>query len=336
MSEVYFPLATVAGTFLVLIPALTLMSRAALTLSRRRTASWARFGSETTYAWLVGPTLLPVMWVVSSALHQSEPTRSLDSCLIDHVQASTCLDTLLLLGAMLAGLGITVALRLWREWPRHERRQLGEGHELTRRIARIAHADPHLRSLRIVVVDRASEPVVTCGILRPLVLVDARFVRGADPQLLRAALLHERAHIAGLDTFRCFLARLCLTINPVGSLLTADFERWRSAREAMCDGEAVQRGGEPLALAEGIVRAARFRRGDLAPQVAGLCGHDAAALKLRIALLLDGPPAPVRTLGHFFLAVGLLGVLITPHGADTGLLEHFHFAVERMLHVPTS
>jgi beta-lactamase regulating signal transducer with metallopeptidase domain len=336
MSEVIFPLATVAGTFLVLVPVLTLASRAALALSRRRCASWARFGSETNYAWLVGPTLLPVIWVTSSALHHSEPTRSLGACLIDHVQGTTCVDTLLLIGAMFAGLLLTVVFRLWREWPRTALRRLGNAHELSRRVNEITRGDPHLRSLRVAVVQHATEPVVTVGLLRPLVLIDACFVRGADPQILRAALLHERAHIAGLDTFRCFVARLCLSLNPAGALLVADFERWRSAREAMCDGEAVERGGEPLALAEGILRAARFRCGDLPLHAVSLCGHDAAALKLRIALLLEGPPPPVRSLGHAFLALGIVGVLAIPHLGDIGLLEQFHFAVERLFHGPTS
>ncbi|CAN0447766.1 unnamed protein product, partial [Laminaria digitata] len=124
----------------------------------------------------------------------------------------------------------------------------------------------------------------------------------------------------------------CLSVNPAGVLLASDFERWRSAREAACDGEAVHRGGKPLALAEGIVRAARFRCGGLSPHGAALCGQNRAALKLRLALLLAGPPTPVRTFGHVVLFVGVFAALAVPHIESLGALEHFHFEVERLLH----
>ncbi len=332
MDELFFPLAAVAATFLVLIPVLTLASRAALALSRRRAASWASFGSEATFAWLVAPTLLPVLWLTSSALHQSEPARTSESCFFEHVEATTCFDTLLLLGLLVVGMAATVAARLWREWPRAKLRPLAREHDLVRRILDVAERDIHLRTLRIVVVRESTEPIYTLGLLRPVVVIDACFVRDSDSQVLHAALLHEHAHIAGRDTLRSFLARLCLAANPAGALLAPDFERWRAAREAVCDSEAVYHGGEPLALAEGIVRAAKFRCVGLASHGAALCGHGGATLKLRLALLLDGPPAPVRTTGHIVLAAGVFAALTVPHIESLGLLEHFHFEVERLLH----
>lgn len=332
MDELLFPLAAVATTFFLLIPLLTLVSRAALGSRRRRAASWASFGSEAIFAWLVAPTLLPVLWLTSSALHQSEPMRTAESCLIDHVEATTCTDTLLLLGLLLVGMAATVGLRLWREWPRAALHPLPDQHELVDRVMRIVEGDVHLRGLRIAVVRDSTEPIYTFGLIRPTIVIDASFIRDGDPEVLHAALLHEHAHVAGFDTLRSFIVRLCLTANPAGALLMHDFERWRSAREAVCDGEAVHRGGEPLALAEGIVRAAKFRCGGLAPHGAALCGHSGAALKLRLALLLNGPPAPVRTHGHVVLAVVVFAALAVPHIDSLGLLEHFHFEVERLLH----
>jgi beta-lactamase regulating signal transducer with metallopeptidase domain len=331
MDELLFPLAAVATTFFLLIPLLTLVSRAALSFTRTRTSSWASFGSEVTFAWLVAPTILPVLWLTSSALHQSEPMRTAESCFIDHVEATTCIDTLMLLGLMIVGIAASVGIRLWRERPQVVLHQLGSDHELVRRLDHVIRDDAHLSALRVVVVRESAEPIYTLGLLRPIVVVDACFIRDADSQMLRAALLHEHAHIAGFDTLRSFIVRLCLGANPAGSLLAADFERWRNAREAVCDGEAVHRGGEPLALAEGILKAARFRCGGLVPGAA-LCGHNGAALKLRLALLLQGPPAPVRTIGHVVLAAGVFAALTVPHIDGLGLLEHFHFEVERLLH----
>lgn len=330
MDELLFPLAAVAATFLVLIPALTLVSRGVLAVSRRRTSSWPRFGSEATYAWLVAPTLLPILWLTSSAVHLSEPMRTAESCLISHSVATACLDSLVLLGVLVAGITALIGFRLWREWPRQSLVHLPNHHELVRRVTSIAQADPHLRKLRIVVACKSAHSVSAFGLLRPVVVLDACFVRQADREMLRAALLHEHAHIAGFDTLRGFVARLCLSANPVGWLLAPDLERWRNAREAVCDGEAVHRGGEPLALAEGLVRAARLRCGQLAPHSVALCGHSAATLKLRLALLLQGPPSPVRTLGHVALLVGVLAALSVPHVESLGLLDHFHFQVEHL------
>jgi len=331
MDEFVFPLAAVATTFFLVIPLLTLVSRGVLSFVRQRTSSWASFGSEVTFACIVAPTLLPVLWLTSSALHQSEPMQTVESCLIDHVEATTCTDTLLLLGLLIVGVATSVGIRLWRERPQVVLHRLPSDHELVRRVGRIIRDDAHLRALRVVVVRESAEPIYTLGLLRPIVVVDACFIREADEQMLRAALLHEHAHIAGFDTLRSFVVRLCLGANPAGSLLAADLERWRNAREAVCDGEAVHRGGEPLALAEGILRAARFRCGGLVPGAA-LCGHSGAALKLRLALLMQGPPAPVRTIGHIVLAVGVFAALTVPHIDSLGLLEHFHFEVERLLH----
>lgn len=330
MDEILFPLAAVAATFCLVIPLFTLVSSGVLSLIRRRTSSWASFGSEATFAWLVAPTLLPVLWLTSSALHQIEPMRTTETC-FNHVETTACVDALMLFGLMLVGVAASVGIQLWRERPQVVLRRLEGDHELVQRVGRIIRDDAHLSMLRIVIVCASTEPIYTLGLIRPIVVVDACFIREADEQMLRAALLHEHAHITGFDTLRSFIVRLCLGANPVGSLLAADFERWRNAREAVCDSEAVHRGGEPLALAEGILRAARFRCGGLVTGAA-LCGHSSAALRLRLALLMHGPPAPVRTLGHAVLAVGVFVALTVPHIESLGLLEHFHFEVERLLH----
>jgi beta-lactamase regulating signal transducer with metallopeptidase domain len=331
MDELLFPLAAVGLTFLVLIPALTLVSRAVLALKRRRLRTWPSFGTEATYAWLVMPTVLPVMWLTSSALHQSEPSRSVESCLIDHVQATGCLDAVMLLSLMVSGVTFSFVVRAWRERPRLNLDIVSSNHPEALRVASIVSGEKRLRTLLVQVAKAAPAPVFTVGWLRPRTIVDASFVRDADDAMLRAALLHELAHAAAYDTLRNFVLRLCLSVNPLGRLLTPDIERWQQAREAQCDSEAVHLGGEPLALAEGIVRAARFRcDGDAS--LAMLCGHGVAALKLRIALLLDGPPDPVRTLGHIVLGAAVLTAVVIPHLHSAGVLEHFHFEVERLLH----
>jgi Zn-dependent protease with chaperone function len=333
VAELVFPIAAVAFTFLVLVPLLALLSRAVLSRRRRLATTWSDFGSAGTFAWLVAPTFVPVAWLISAALHQLEPAPGADPCVTNHVSAEACFDVALLVTFVAIGLFAVTSWRAWRERPQLRLDRTYLLAPASRRVRELVARDPALRGLRVDVVGGAPAPVFSLDLLRPRVVVDACFVTDSDDEVLRAALLHERAHIDGRDPLRGFVARLGLALNPVGGWLAPDYERWRRAREAQCDGEAVAWGGQPLALAHGILHAARFRcAGHLPEGATALCGHDATALRLRLALLLDGPPRPRRSLGHLVLAVALIAALTTPHIDGFGLLEVFHSEVERLVH----
>lgn len=331
MAELIFPLAALVVIFFGVVPALTVISRGLLRRARR-TRSWAGFGSQSTFVLLVAPTLVPLAWLTSAALHQNERPQGV-ACLVPHVGES-CADAMLLLTGLLGALTVTMGLRAWRERPRQQVHGLAMDHPVVARVQRIVAGDPRLRRLTVIVAQGSTDPVCTLGWFWPRVIVDACFVECADDAMLRAALLHERAHVAGFDTVRDFMVRFALAFNPARRWLAPDFERWRHAREAQCDSVAVRDGGEPLALAESILRAARFEcRGRARSGVAMLCGHDTAALKLRLALLVRGPLAPALGRGQWVLATALVCVIAAPHLFSEGLLEHFHLAVERLLHV---
>lgn len=331
LAELVFPLAALAAVFFVIVPLLTVVSRAALQRARR-TRSWAGFGSQSTFALLVAPTLLPLAWLTSAALHQNEPAQQGLGCLIPHMGAA-CADAMVLLGGLLSALVVSTGLRAWRERPRLAVRAMPSTRPIAARVHDIARGDRRLRRLRVVVAQGVDDPVCTLGWFRPRVIVDACFAEVADDAMLRAALLHERAHVAGFDTVRDFVVRFALAFNPLGRWLAPDFARWRQAREAQCDSVAVRDGGEPLALAESILYAARFEcRGHARAGIARLCGHDTAALKLRLALLVHGPPAPTRGRAQFVLLLAMLSVVVAPHLDSAGLLDHLHLAVERLFH----
>lgn len=333
MTEFVFPVAAILLTLFVVIPAFTLVSAALLKLRRSRERIWARFGSELTFALLAGPTLIPVFWLFSSAAHQSEPSRALKSCIVDHVQGSNCADALFLVGAVAAALLVAACFRAQAERPRLNLRRLPERHLLQARLAGILCGNPRLEHLRIHAVTGSAEPVFTTGWLQTEIFVDACFAEAADDKMLEAALLHESAHMSSYDNLRCFVVRLALSVNPLGSLLKSDFRRWRQAREADCDSAAVHAGGEALALAQSILCAAKFRcGGPLHCGVLALCGSDVSALKLRVALLLDGPPRPKKTLGHVLLGAALLLALMGPHFEQLAYLDAFHLAVEQLIH----
>jgi len=333
VAELAFPLAAIGVTFFMVIPLLTLMSVAVLRHRRSRETIWARFGSGGTFALLVAPTAVPLLWLGSSAAHQSEPSQALESCLLDHIQGSNCADALILAGVVGLGLLAAAAFRARSEWPNLSLNRLGADHPLQLRLAEIVSQNGLLAGLRVDVVASSPEPVFTTGWLRTRCYLDACFVESSDDKMLSAALLHERAHISAYDNLRCFAVRLALAVNPLGRLLASDFARWRQAREADCDSHAVFTGGEPLALAESIIQAAKFRcAGPLQCGVAALCGTDVAALKLRVALLLDGPPRPQRTTGHLVLLTAVAAALIGPHMDALAFVDQFHLAVERLVH----
>lgn len=328
MAELVFPVAALAIVFLVAIPALTALSWLALRRARRQ-QSWSTFGGSSTFAWLTAPVALPLTWLISSAAHQSEPFRAGAACLVSH-EGAGCTDAVLLLAVTTLTVVGLVAWQSWRSRTGVALNPVPADHPLAARVEQVVGAAPAFAGVRWMVLRQAPAPVFATGVLRPRVCLDACFVATADDAMLHAALLHEVAHVRGHDNLRDLFVRGCLALNPAGRWLMADWARWQHAREAQCDLAAIRSGGEPLALAEGIVRAARM--GGVEHQcMVQLCGHQTSTLKLRLALLLTAPPAPQARRGHGFLALGLLLAAVSPHLTATGLLDIVHLAVERFI-----
>ncbi len=332
MTELVFPLAALLLTFLIVIPILTVISARVLRGRRRHAESWVEYGSDSTFALLVAPVLVPIVWLGSAALHQVEAAREVEPCFNEHGASSACVDSMLLLAALAAGVvGLVVYRLLVERSNRVTPLPAGECDQI-RRLESLRARHPRLRGLRVQVVRHGVGPVLTRGLLRPVVMLDESFMRGADDSMLVAALLHERAHVAGRDTLRGFILRLCQNLNPAWRWLSLECDHWLAAREALCDQRAVHEGGDRLALAESIMKAARFAGCDRSAQTVGLCGHDTLALKLRLNLLLGEPGSPRRSLGYVVLATALAAVVVAPHWGGAGALEHFHIGVERLLH----
>ncbi|QED28022.1 M56 family metallopeptidase [Microvenator marinus] len=329
MGELLFPIAAIFLTLLIVVVSSALSL--AVLKNKRQKGSLTGFGSETTFAWLVAPTLIPLTWLVSSAIHQIEPREFVDLCLVDH-GIEGCTDSMLLVGFLVAGIVGLVGYRLWREMPRPNYEVLDPGDLALRRVQSIISADERLRTLKVDVVHHSPEPVYTYGFLKPRVVIDACFVCHADDAMLRAALLHEHAHIKSRDTFRNFLVRLTLAISPLGKYLRREFELWRTAREAVCDREAVHHGGDPLALAEGILNAARFRCENPEPSLVALTGAG-SALKLRLALLLHGDERLSSGPGYRACLILALLAMCIPHVDNLGVLDYVHVSVEQLLHL---
>ena len=169
-----------------------------------------------------------------------------------------------------------------------------------------AHALAIIRGLgsraRLVVGDPEVGPHVV-GVVRPIIVVPPALLD--DPALLRAALLHELAHVRRKDALGRYVQIIAATLMWWFPLLRLVNRRLDLAREAACDALALEAGSVPRpAYARLLLRMAALR-GAAAP---GLAHH---ALDARVAAVL-GPPARARIgllhrlvlIGWFFVALG--------------------------------
>lgn len=149
-----------------------------------------------------------------------------------------------------------------------------------------------VRVPRLVIGDADTGPHVV-GLFRPTIVVPAALA--ADLALLRAALLHELAHIRRRDALARILQILAAALMwwlPVARLV---HRRLEAAREAACDAWALEAGDVPrAAYARLLVRMASLR-GATAPAGAALAAthRSGTGLDARIAAIL-GPAARPR------------------------------------------
>lgn len=342
MSLWAFPILATLLLFLIVIPGVTLVAKGMLVFLRSRCDDLADFGSAPVYLGIVGPTMGPILWSVSAALHQAEPDRILASCLHPHLGDPACTDALTL-AFLIAAIPTIPLLALNRR--RRAADKVLSSHqacEARGRLHRLCHEHPVLRRWcrRVWIVEEAPMTFCTRGLLRPRIEVDARVAVEMDDDQLVAALLHEVSHARDLDPLRIALAQVALAVNPFGGLLRSELQRWRAAREARCDSEAVDSGAKALALAAAIVGAARPRPCPTpASPLAVPLGGELRVVQLRVQRLLGGTGVGKRRERSFWIvaAASLLLLLSLPHAVGTAPLDIFHRGVESIVHpVPVS
>jgi len=137
------------------------------------------------------------------------------------------------------------------------------------------------------------------GIWKPRVLVSQGALFRLTDDELRAALLHEKAHLRRHETLRFALAAFLNDCTPVRT--RAGFDAYRKAREFAADREAV-REAHPITLATVLLSFARLEiasRGIV--QLA-----EAKNIKDRVAALLNPSQPTVDTSRPLALAAGFL------------------------------
>ena len=162
------------------------------------------------------------------------------------------------------------------------------GARLVRRWLNRSSLGPGPRSS--VVIGGAEVFVATAGIRAPKVVVSAGALLRLDDDELSAGLEHEWGHVVRRHRFISMAGHACLALSrclPGGGHALAQLHL-HLERDA--DDYAIERTGDPLALASAICKAAGSSV-SRAPALAGL-GGDAVPLRLR--RLSEAEPVPAR------------------------------------------
>lgn len=333
MSELLFAAATIALLFVVAIPATTLAAKLLLVIKRRRAPEITSYGSSWGYLYVIAPVMIPVLWVVSAALHQSEPGRALEACLDDHSLGAICIGALGLAGTLVA-----FALAVAATVPGRRTTLAGDSDATRRqraRLARVTAADHRLSrwAPRMVLVEGQPTPACVRGLLRPRIELSLEYLVQIDDAMLRAVLLHEVEHVMCGDPLRGLLAEVAMRLNPLGFLLRVELARWKLAREIACDRHAIRLGADRAALAEALVAGARYD--GPSPAFPALRSTERDALELRVRLLLDddGPTCGCGSRRGVLAALALLvAVAASPHLVGSEPLDSFHRAMDDAAH----
>lgn len=324
MTELASPVVGWLGMLLLLMPAATLLSKAAFVALRRWRPDALRNGGGLCYALLVAPVLSPLVWFGSAAVHHAEPGMATGACLRANL-AEICLEPIAFLAVVLVAVAVG-ALRLApRILPAFARAPEIDDDELSDRLAGLGLPAAIFR--RIAVVE--DEAIRTVGLWRPVIELGRQSAQDLDDEALAAAVRHEAAHVQAYDPLRYVVAMICSALNPLGQLLEPELIRWRAAREQACDREAVHHGASPLALAAAIVINARSSA--VTPAPAALSGV-AAQVQGRVALLLgyveSPPPCSCSRAGRHLALVAAAMLLVAPHAADAWPLLDLHAGLE--------
>lgn len=125
-------------------------------------------------------------------------------------------------------------------------------------LERLRQTLPGHPEIDLVTTDEACEPAAW-ALPRPTILLPERAERELDDATLQALLAHELAHLARHDAGWLQIARLacaCLSIQPLNHLARRE---WQRAAECLGDDWAIERTGNPLALARCLTTVAGWR-----------------------------------------------------------------------------
>jgi beta-lactamase regulating signal transducer with metallopeptidase domain len=167
---------------------------------------------------------------------------------------------------------------------------------------------------------RIASPVVI-GLFRPTILLPVALATGLTPEQMRAALLHELAHIRRFDLLVNIVQRVVeavLFFHPAVWWLS---RRISAERENACDDLALRHCPQRLQYADSLLRVAEFAAAFRSPTIpAQTClaatGNQPSQLKRRLLRLLGHEDSPRRprfpAAGVMLSALLVLALLVAP------------------------
>jgi Zn-dependent protease with chaperone function len=161
-------------------------------------------------------------------------------------------------------------------------------------------ASPGGAGSRIVPVDEPQAFVV--GMLRPRMYLSQGLLGRSDPRDLESVMAHESSHIRRRDPLRRLTASLGLAFHLPGIASVIE-RRLAATLESAADADAARVLGDPLRVAETLVKLARLRATPL-PLAVGMLDSD---LEFRVRELLTPATRPDRPAAMLLIAIATSG-----------------------------
>lgn len=140
----------------------------------------------------------------------------------------------------------------------------------------------------LVMADLSAPNAITVGWFRPRIIVDRSWWRGLGSFERQVVLAHEQAHLRRRDPLTLMVLRVLLAFAPAETG-RALLSRWEDLSETLADRHAGHAVGDPLAVAEILVRQYRSRH-SLPAFVAPFGG---GRLECRVRALLAEPSGAI-------------------------------------------
>ncbi|MCA9044168.1 MAG: hypothetical protein KDA69_07610 [Planctomycetaceae bacterium] len=179
---------------------------------------------------------------------------------------------------------------------------------------------------------QCTEPAA-CGIWSWTILIPDGVAEQLPSDQVRALLAHELAHLVRRDTLWLWLGRVLLCCLPWQPLNRIAFHNWRTDEEFLADEWALQRGVQPLALANCLTNVAQWRlSGPACPGVPA----SSESLTERVMRLVDGQTqqrAWSRTWSAHATAILLVAGICSGITAGPRIISVPSHDYERMDHV---
>ncbi len=183
-------------------------------------------------------------------------------------------------------------------------------------------------TIRLKTCHRVLSPVVV-GIARPVILLPASLVTGVSPEVLRAALAHEVAHVVRWDLLINLLqmgTEALLFFNPFVWALNRTVRR---EREACCDAMASHFCSDPAVYAEALIWWTRNAGGEAVGAAMAISGDgkkSRSGLRDRVMRLLNPGHIPRTPAG--WLGAGAVACLVALFFVAAG--QGVRFAVKQL------